>query len=136
MNGLDLTAGDTVSGPPPRAPVGPAALQVGPGPLRGSGAATWRRTPARYARSGQPRGSGLPSPGEGSDPPHGTLASRGGPDSLPREGVRPTTWRPGGCGQAGTATCPKAASLPWYASPTTALNAKAARAEAAHGQTR
>ena len=40
MCGLDLTAGDTISGPPPRAPGGSAFLQVRPGLLQRSGATT------------------------------------------------------------------------------------------------
>jgi hypothetical protein len=150
MYGLDLTARVSVSGPPPCAPVGPAALQVGPGPLQGSGAATWRprpdpsggpeqshgkETPARHARTRQPRGLGPPFLQEGVRPatwhPGGPRGP--GPPIPSGEGVRPATWCPGGHNQAGPDACPVAARLLRYTSPTTALNATAARAEAAYG---
>jgi hypothetical protein len=95
-----LTAGVTVSGPPPRAPVGPAALQVAPGPLWGSGAATWRRDSHKACTHGTASGVRTPSSGKGSGPPRGTQAGLGVPDppfpqgkgsDPPRDGQEATT---------------------------------------------
>src|SRR5579883_2857719 len=120
---LDLTARDTVSGPPPCAPHGLATLQVRPGPPWGSGATTRVRTPASHACPGRPRGPGPPFfPWEGVRPATWRPGRpRGLGPSFPWEGVRPATWHPGGHNQAGPATCPVAARLPRHTSPTTAL---------------
>jgi hypothetical protein len=133
--GLDLTAGDTVSGPPPRAPDGPATLQVRPGLLRGSGATT-RGPDSRKTRTFRAAsGARTPFPPGRSPTRHVVPRQASGARTpLPSgEGVRPATWCPGGYSQAGPAACPEAASLPRYTSPTAALNARAARAKAAHG---
>jgi hypothetical protein len=143
MCGLDLTARDTVSGPPPVRLVVQQLYKSGPDPSGGP-------VPARGGQT--PRKPHVPRRllhGSGPDPLRRSGAATWGPDLLrprllgsaaevrtpysPGKGSGPATWCPGGHSQAGPAVWPVAASLPWYASPTTALNATAARAEAAYG---